>query len=49
MSAFVAFWIGCLVGAVVGVMSLALVVVARDAEEREQRMNRKANDYGKEE
>lgn len=48
MNAFVFFWVGCLVGAIVGIMSLALVVVARDAEEREQRMNRKVNDYGKE-
>lgn len=48
MNAFVSFWVGCLVGAIVGIMSLALVVVARDAEEREQRTNRKVNDYGKE-
>lgn len=48
MSTFTAFFVGCLVGAIVGIMSLALVVVARDAEEREQRMNRKVNDYGKE-
>lgn len=39
MSAFVSFWVGCLVGAVTGVMAMALVIVARDAEERAQRMN----------
>lgn len=49
MSTFTAFFVGCFVGAIVGIMSLALVVVARDAEEREKRMNRKVNDYGKEE
>ena len=38
MSAFVSFWVGCLVGSIVGVMAVSLVVVARDAEEREQRM-----------
>ena len=38
MSAFVSFWVGCLVGAVTGVMAMALVIVARDAEEREQKI-----------
>ena len=39
MSAFVSFWVGCLVGAVTGVMAMALVIVARDAEERAEKIN----------
>ncbi len=38
MGAFAAFWVGCAVGAVVGIMSLALVTVARDAEERAEKL-----------
>lgn len=51
MSTFTAFWVGCLVGAVVGVMALSFVVVARDAEERQQRINERGKEYenGKEE
>lgn len=49
MSTFTAFFVGCLVGAIVGIMSLALVVVARDAEDREQRMFRKGIHHGEEE
>lgn len=49
MSTFTAFFVGCLVGAIVGIMSLALVVVARDAEEREQRMFGKEKHHGEEE
>lgn len=50
MSAFASFWVGCLVGAVTGVMAMALAVVARDAEEREERFReRKDKEDGKEE
>lgn len=45
MSAFVSFWVGCVTGAVVGMMCLALMVVAKDAEEREQRMRKEPKNY----
>lgn len=45
MSTFVAFCVGCLTGCVIGVFSLAALVAARDAEDREQRMRKEVHDY----
>ena len=48
MGAFAAFWVGCAVGAVVGIMSLALVTVARDAEQRAEKLRERTDKDEKE-
>lgn len=49
MNELIAFFVGCVVGCVLGIFSLAVLVASRDAEEREQRMFGKEKHHGEEE
>lgn len=44
MGTFTAFFVGMLAGATIGMFFLAAVVVARDAEERANKINERSHD-----